>query len=499
MAEFIGDINRKLVPRWRSSEMTTSLGELTGPLRSPIESYGVDDFDEKVSNWRSSPTVSSAAELLAAGFVHSRLEETREAAEFIVRYAPPRFAFLRDMAFQVVNPFQALDPDDEQTQEKQIRSHREILTVEPRNPLKWVDLARNFLLIGRAKKASRAMQTALQLAPDDRFVLRSATRLYLHLREPEKAYYILSVSEAVQDDPALVGPEIAVSSLVNRTSRLMRRGIRLLESKDHSESQLSELAAVIATEELRHGAGRKVRQLFTKSLLKPNENIVAQVRWAASKTDSVLFDPRYLLVDRSFEARAWTNFFNGDWRDAFVQSKSWLKDQGFSRRPAALGSFIAAVTMEDHLEAIAILRRGLISNPNEPLLLNNLAYSLACLGKTQEAEQYLQRIAIRSDDPARESLSITKAATAGLVEYRKGNSDLGRALYRKAHESALASGQERLRGRVVMFFALEEVRAGMAVSDPGIQSALEAGEKASDPLLQLLAKRLRNCRRAGKG
>lgn len=34
--------------------------------------------------------------------------------------------------------------------------------------------------------------------------------------------------------------------------------------------------------------------------------------------------------------------------------------------------------MDDHVEAIAILRRGLISNPGDPLLLNNLAYSSAC-------------------------------------------------------------------------------------------------------------------------
>ena len=497
MAEFIDDTNRKLVPRWRSSDLTTSLGELDGPLGSPIKSYGVDDFDEKVLNWRASPTMSSAAELLAAAFVHSRLEESSEAAEFIVRYGSSRFSFLRDLALQVVNPFGKFSPEDDQPIDKQIRSNRQILTVEPRNPLKWVDLARNYLLIGRSRKASRAMQTALQLAPNDRFVLRSATRLYLHLREPEKAHYVLSASEAVPNDPALIGPEIAVSSLVNTTSRFMRRAIRLLESKNHSESQLSELAAVIATEELRHGSGRKVRQLFARSLAQPNENIVAQVRWAASSTNSVLFDPRYLKVERSFEASAWTNFLSGDWHGAFVQSKNWLNDQGFSRRPASLGSFVAAVTMEDHVEAIGILRRGLLSNPNDALLLNNLAYSLACLGKSQEAEQYLQRISIRSDDPASESLSITKAATTGLIEYRKGNFATGRAFYRKAVDSAITAKQDRLRARVVMFFALEEVRTGMNLSDPAIQSALEAGEKTNDPLLKLLAKRLRNFRRTG--
>ena len=177
-----------------------------------------------------------------------------------------------------------------------------------------------------------------------------------------------------------------------------------------------------------------------------------------------------------------------------MQSKAWLGDQGFSRRPAGLGSFVAAVAMEDHPEAIQILRRGLISNPNDPLLLNNLAYSLACMGKTDQAEQYLHKITIEGDDPGGESLSITKTATAGLIEYRKGNFDHGRALYRKAYESARNAGQDRLLSRVVLFFALEEVRAGIALSDPALRGALEIGQETSDPLLQLLAKRLLNVR-----
>lgn len=493
MSEFVGDVNRKLVPRWRSSELTLTLGEMRSAKTAPGASLGVGDFDEKLSNWCSSPTLSSAAELLAAAFVHGRLDEAREASEYILRHGQHAPGLLRDLAVRATTPFEAHDPDEDQSG-AQIRAERAVLSMEPRNPFKWVDLARNYLLVGRVRKAMRSMEVALQLAPNDRFVLRSATRLFLHLRQPDRAHRALAKSEALPYDPGLIGPEIAVSALMKKTSQLMRRGMRLLDSGDYSESQLSELAAVIATEELEYGPARRARQLFRRSLISPNENTVAQVRWAASRTQGLQLDPLYLQVARSFEARAWNQFFDGHWGEALLQSKAWLSDQGFSRRPAGLGSFVAAVTMEDHLEAIAILRCGLVANQRDPLLLNNLAYSLACIGQIEEAELALQRMFIPSDDPSSSSLSITKTATTGLVEYRKGNSAIGRSLYLKAVESARHAGLDRLRARVLMFFALEEVRAGFGLTNEVAQGAIETGERTTDPVLRVLTDRLLNLR-----
>jgi tetratricopeptide (TPR) repeat protein len=496
VAEFVGDVNRKLVPRWRSSELTLMLGEMRAKPGSPPPSFGADDFAEKLSNWSAAPTLSSAAELLSAGFVHCRLGEVQEAAEYILECGDTLPGLLRDLASRATNPFDATDPDESEESGTQIKSERRLLSVEPRNPLKWVDLARNYLLIGKPRKATRCMDTALQLAPNARFVLRSAVRLLVHLRNLDRAHEILNRSEVLAYDPTLIAAEIAVSALMKRTSPLFRRGLKLLDSGEYAESQLSELAAVIGTEELEHGPARRARQLFRRSLLKPNENTVAQARWAAARTQGIEFDPSYLQVARSFEARAWNQFSSGDWAQTLIQSKAWLSDQGFSRRPAGLGSFVAAVTMEDHIEAIAILRRGLLANPGDPLLLNNLAYSCACLGQINAAEQALQRIAPRSEDPASASISVMKTATAGLVEYRRGNPQLGRSLYLKAFELARNANLDPLRARLVMFFALEELRAGFDLTNPVTQAAIEIGERTSDPVLRLLLERIVKSRKA---
>jgi hypothetical protein len=146
--------------------------------------------------------------------------------------------------------------------------------------------------------------------------------------------------------------------------------------------------------------------------------------------------------------------------------------------------------MEDHLEAIKILRCGLISNPGDPLLLNNLAYSSACIGELDAAKEALERIVVPSDDPSSTSVSVMKTATAGLLEYRKGNPSLGRSLYLRAFESARDADLDHLRARLVLFFALEEARAGFPLTNPVAKVALETGERTSDPVLRLLLKRL---------
>jgi hypothetical protein len=68
---------------------------------------------------------------------------------------------------------------------------------------------------------------------------------------------------------------------------------------------------------------------------------------------------------------------------------------------------------------------------------------------------------VPADDPTSASLSIVKKATGGLIEYRKGNFDAGRALYLSAYEAAATAGEDRLRNRVAMFLAREELRAGV--------------------------------------
>jgi Flp pilus assembly protein TadD len=78
------------------------------------------------------------------------------------------------------------------------------------------------------------------------------------------------------------------------------------------------------------------------------------------------------------------------WDQALVATRRWFEDEPFSARPAMLGSAIAASAMDDFFEAASIARRGLVSNPDDPGLINNLAFALACDGNLLEARKSFQ-------------------------------------------------------------------------------------------------------------
>jgi len=78
---------------------------------------------------------------------------------------------------------------------KRAKSLRLRSKEELHNPFVWVDLARAYENLGVREKAERMMRVALTLAPEDRFVLRSAARLYFHHDEFEQAHRVIMTEQ----------------------------------------------------------------------------------------------------------------------------------------------------------------------------------------------------------------------------------------------------------------------------------------------------------------
>ena len=152
---------------------------------------------------------------------------------------------------------------------------RRKLNAYPRNPILWTNLARLYTSLGVQDKATRAMRVALSLAPENRFILRAASRLCLHQGEPEEAHQILLRAPNLTADPWLLAAEIATASARGKTSRLVKTGRNLLESPRHSPFDLSELASALGTLEIMEGNRRAAHRLITVSLGKPTENSIA--------------------------------------------------------------------------------------------------------------------------------------------------------------------------------------------------------------------------------
>ena len=96
------------------------------------------------------------------------------------------------------------------------------LAEYPRNPLLWSDLSRLYTSVNSKDKATRSMQVALSLARNDRFVLRGASRLFLHQGEKEKAHKLLESAETLKADPWILAAEIATASAYNKTSKYIK-------------------------------------------------------------------------------------------------------------------------------------------------------------------------------------------------------------------------------------------------------------------------------------
>ena len=72
------------------------------------------------------------------------------------------------------------------------------------------------------------MKVAVQLSPNNRYVIRCATRLFSHYGEIERAQHILRHNDFIKKDPWLLSADIAVATMQGRMSPFLKKGIELV-------------------------------------------------------------------------------------------------------------------------------------------------------------------------------------------------------------------------------------------------------------------------------
>jgi hypothetical protein len=252
------DDARRMVPRWRPAGQTLAHGEFA-PLALETRALwtGPDELLRSVTaDWLKRPQFGFAADLVGVASI-LRLGElpdaVRNAAEFILSNTAdgdPRA--IRRVAAELVGRGDGMTSSDRAHQPTTLRLRLRGLRAETRNyefdPLKWVDLARLHASLGNRSHAERAMRVAMGLAPQHRFVLRSFTRLALHLGNdkdltlPIEAWTRLQRALKNTNDPWLIAAEIATAMVIGRTPRSVKAARGLLTSARHSPFELSEMA-----------------------------------------------------------------------------------------------------------------------------------------------------------------------------------------------------------------------------------------------------------------
>jgi tetratricopeptide (TPR) repeat protein len=503
MALFLKKRDRKVLPRWRSSRVTLTTGEL-GSLRAPNGRAPIEDsfFEAKKDEWHDNKSVPLATDLVGSAFVLAREDEAVEAARFIMSNSRNASGVAKDLAHRVLHraaprssPGTLIVGLEEQDIRRRVHSLRVRLQNEPRDAFLWVDLALQWTLLDEREKAGKAMRRALSLAPDDRLVLRGAARLYVHVGEHGRAHSTVRDAGNVRKDPWLLAAEIATAGLAARESRLIKTGLRLLDDFSLAPMHVTELSSALATVEFSHGNHRASRKLFRFALRSPNENSLAQARWAAKGLGGLDVEDNELRVPLAFEADAILAFQRGEMEKALHQAKAWLYDQPFSVVPAQLACFLASVAFDDHRESLKIIELSERSNPDNTQLRYSKIFALASLNMTDEAQAELDRTARAPGDVTEQILAL---ADRGLIQYRRGLATSGREFYRQAMEMAEGKALEKVRAMAAIYYAREEALSGSpdarrvlelahrqaeGVSDPGVKIAFQSLRKLEEKLL----------------
>ena len=503
MPGFSADPDRRVIPRWRTFTETRRLGELDPIDFVPARPKVVSDFlTAKIADWRRQRTVGHATDLVGAGITLGREGEVKDAAKFLLQDDSNASFWGRELAEHALwgrqdsNPDLKLTPVEKSTFNASIKTLRSILRAEPKDPISWVDMARSYACLGLREQADRCMKIALHLSPNNRFVLRSAGRLCIFLDDPERAHDVFRKSDRTRYDPWLLSAEIATGSIAKRPPRLVRAARGMLAGEQFLPGQISELASALATLEFNSGTVKKSKQLFRQSLEDPTENSIAQAAWAARQRRGVTFNNEFLSRPNTFEAESWSSFQEGQWERAVQKCKLWLFDQPFSTRPSSMGSFITSVALEDYSESEVFARQGLLANPADPGLGNNLAFALINRRNYDDARNELKRFdKVVYSDVDRAVLR----ATNGLLEFREGSVERGRQLY----ESTYAIARKIKDASQIMLFALaltyntiEEASIKGELKDvEGVRAlisrAYEFVDKAPAPLEKLLTEKLK--------
>ena len=498
MAGLNPDRDRQILPRWRSFETTLRLGELDSTR--PRRTTGVyrDVLSSKIYDWSTHKTIGHAADLIGSAIVVGREAEVVDAARFLLKNEVDISPWITELAERVLRRSSGgADIDDESHQEmddniphKIIRICRKALRDEPRNSVMCVDISRAYASLGLRNKAKQYMEMAIAMGPDNRFILRSGSRLWAHLGEIDKAHKTITKSERTRFDPWLLAAEIATSGALNRSPKFTKIARIMLTDRPHPPSHMSELASGLATLEMESGSIKKSRQLFNISLENPTENSVAQALWASRRDSRIEVDKCHLEVPKSFEAKSWMCFCNGEWRRVVEECRNWSSDQSFSSRPYILGSYVSAVALQKFSQGEQFAKDGLVVDPDDFVLWNNLTFARVNLGKFKAAERsikMMEKTMTMKDD--RRSVRHARAvwlATSGLLAFRTGKLDEGRAHYLESLEIAKREGDEALYTSALSFYAAEAWIAGMDDRQSIVDQAQRALRRKDDPTNRLL-------------
>lgn len=478
-----GKSNRRILPRWRVSNLAASNADIKSLKPLPYVVCDVaGQLREQEETFAHDPTLGTASELMSTAALAAKPEAALQASVFVLQQGESAPHSLIELAERVQRAGLGDDRTAVLPSDKLAARTRALLKVNPNNPVLWSDLARHHASVGDKKRALRCMTTALSLAPNHRWMLRTASRFFVHQEDPDAAHKLLVTHPATRNDPWLIAAELACAQVAGRAPKYWKQAVDIIRFDKVSPTHLSELATAVAMIELDDDGRKRARKSIRKALQAPTENTLAQIFWA--KENRHLDDGFNLgdLVRRdsnAFEASTRLSILDGQLLAALEAAKLWASDEPFAGRPRAEIAYIAAL-LDDYKLGMQMADevRRIDGRPDDVLELNGICAQLSS-GRYDKDRDHAAieniRASLRRKVEQKDANQFHALANLGLWEYRYGDPAIGRFLY----EQSILMAQKAHKHEAVAMAATYAAREAMLKGDPAADDFLQRAKEWS--------------------
>lgn len=477
MFDALGDKRRNVVPRWRPIDATPSrelVFENKYPNFKPILS---SDYDAFVKAWRRDDSLEAASDLLDLGIASGDRTIALEASRRVLAQRDRAVPALARAAERVLDdptrlmvqvPIAVSRGEDSPSLRSSIVRYKRRVSDAPRDALGHVELARCYSRLGSFEKAQQHMFVALQLEPNDRFVLRAAARFYTMRDDPTTALKALRSSDGISADPWIQSAEVAVSELFDKGSRAAKQAVREIRHARKIERNRSELALAIATLEQKNGLRtREVLKIIDAALADPTENALAQGVWLTDQAGRE-FHTRFPTVkfpEDAHEAKSIDLDDRGFLQQSEREGLSWFRDQPFQVRAALHVGNLNLIHLHNYKKASIISGAALNLHPDDWHLINCSALSDILAGQLREANAKVVLFEKRS---VTEEMRAFSSAARGMLLFQEGRVEEGRAAYQRAIDHCKKARKYDLIPNAVIYW-LEREAVARTVGSADIQ------------------------------
>lgn len=429
-------LKRDIIPIWKPSYEAAKSPELLA-VKKQVSQIKVETQSETVlADFLGNKNLGTAADLLNASMLEGKSELSIIAAEYVIS-SKEKLPALEAISRKVLG-LKPLDTHFHHLNE--IAALRSRLINMPQNPIAWVDLARAYTVINEREKSEKAMWVALRYSNNHRWISRMAARLFVHYEELGKAHRVLLLNENLRSDPWLLSTELAVARLAGRPLKNWNQAKKLVAASINP-IHLSELSSSIATSEILGGADKKARAFFKQSLISPTSNSLAQIKWA-DRSYKLGFGKQIEATlahsNNAYEAKYWEAYEKKNMQLALEYADAWWREEPYSVSPPRAITYLASIVNDMPL-LLRSANIALKANPEDIVLkLNYLFAQISTLGyassvdnKTLDKVTRTLRAIMHGPDKSEAAHAI---ANIGMLAYRTGEFNLGKAYYDHAEE-----------------------------------------------------------------